>query len=126
MDEASSGNLPLEARPKWIVTHFLKWLSIVLGAALLLFFVAILIGVVFYSRISFPSDVSTHEIMDQYYVVIDWVDFFIEARFLVPSILLLWFLALIAEKVDEIVWLNASREDQDAILAKRGKSVTAT
>ena len=50
---------------------------------------------------------------------IDWASWSLEVLYFLPSVVLLWLIALVADRVDQLVWLSASREDQESILQRR-------
>lgn len=105
--------LPLSSRPKWIVPTLFKWASIML---LVLAFVLVCIGLWLEYQGRALVEASDGMVEIDFF----WESFSVDIIYLLPSVILLWLVALVADRVDQLVWLSASREDQDAILQKRG------
>lgn len=106
-----SERLPLADRPKWIVPRVFKWLSIVV--------LALLVGSWLISMWVLFEFSLAMEASDEFDIGMDWGSLALEFLFLLPAVVILWLIALIADRADQLVWLNASRGDQDAILNKR-------
>lgn len=106
--------LPLSAKPKWVVARIFQWLTVILTMLM----VAILLGILW---MQVAVDALNESQIDFNY---DFNQLWFDSVFILPSIGLLWLISLVAEKLDDLVWLNCSRSDQDEILVRR-KSKTA-
>lgn len=67
------------------------------------------------------EEVSVDELIlnDTYYVTYSFWYQALEGILVFSSVLLLWLISLVADRIDQLVWLTASRIDQDEILARR-------
>ena len=50
---------------------------------------------------------------------IDWASWSLDVLYFLPSVVLLWLVAMVVDRVDQLVWLAASRADQEALMRKR-------
>jgi len=108
----------LADRPKWWVPKIMKWLSIFGVVIAILMWVASTITYNFYDRIALDGGNS-----DSSEVYLDIGAFASEAAWasigLLFYVVVFWFLSLAIDKLDQLVWLNASDEDREVILTKR-------
>lgn len=113
----------LSDRPKWWLPRLFKWLAILSAVVGLVMWVA---SAWLYSMVSIDVlalDGAEEEIETSFLEMT--AGFLEEASILLIEILFvvafLWLLAIAVDKIDQLVWLNASDEDREDILAKRKK-----
>jgi hypothetical protein len=113
----------LSDRPKWIVPTILKWLTIIPVGAVLLFFVTAQWAIWELEKLYETAISQPEEGPLPFEWGYDLWDLAGELIWLVPTMGFLWLLSVAADKLDQLVWLNASEQDRREILArrKRGK-----
>jgi len=120
-------NYKLSDRPKWWLPRLFKWLAIICAA---IGFITWLISAWLYSMVSFDT-VALSEGGDELQETFTEMSasFLEEASSLLFDTLFivafLWLLAIAVDKLDQLVWLNATNEDRSAIIHKRKKKKNA-
>ena len=109
----------LSDRPKWWLPRLFKFVGI---AVALLGLVSYLASLMLYSS-AYALHGDSEEWQESREVLLgslmeDTATLAIEALF---ALAFLWLLAIGLDKLDQLVWLNASDEDREDILAKRKK-----
>lgn len=129
--------LPLSAKPKWIVPRLFKWLSIISFLLLLVAWVVSRWATYelekladaslnfdpsdpLYKSLEGFSDYAPDPVAEADYGLIAFFDSAVlELAYFLPSVAFLWLVALAVERLDDLVWINCDRDDQEAILQRR-------
>ena len=113
----------LSDRPKWWLPRLFKWLAIISAGIGL---VTWLMSAWLYSMVSFDSAALSEggEELQETFLEMS-ANFLEEASTLlfdtVFIVAFLWLLAIAVDKLDQLVWLNATVEDRAEIIQKRKK-----
>ena len=108
----------LSKRPQWMVTRVFMWLTV---APVILVFVGYAFS--WWAMWEAERFIAASDNTVDYGTPWDWgydlYDLAGELIWLIPTVGTLWLLASVADKLDQLVWLNASDEDRCFIMAKR-------
>ena len=112
----------LSDRPKWWVPRLMKWAAIIAAVFTVLFFV---VSIVIASFEVFDVMALGSSDGEGASLVLSLADLASESAWAAIGMLfyavVFWMLALAVDKIDQLVWLNATDEDRAEILAKRKK-----
>lgn len=112
----------LSDKPTWWVPRFMKWAALIAAVFTVLFFVISLVIASFEVFDVMALGASEGE---GFSLVVSLADMASESAWAAIGMLfyavVFWILALAVDKIDQLVWLNASNEDREEILSKRKK-----
>lgn len=115
----------LASRPPWRVVKIFRWLAILTAVLTLLGF--IMSGILYLQVMALNSAQENTDTENA--VSLDIADFLIEAAWsglgLLFYAVVFWMLALVADKLDQLVWLKASEQDKLHIYNQRQKKKNA-
>ena len=124
MDNSDSV-LTLAERPKWWLPRLFKWLSVILLViGILAWIVSEIIKIYLGSIIeSFDNENINEDVQDHFLTEVSDSMYSASIYFvdLMFTVLFLWLLAIAVDKLDELVWVNASDKDKAYIISKRKK-----
>jgi uncharacterized membrane protein YbhN (UPF0104 family) len=116
-------NYKLSDRPDWWLPKLLKWGS--MGLAILV----VLMGVLSFILHRIDSYALNPDADEENLVFINFAEFASELAWASIDILfyvvVFWLLSLAVDKIDQLVWLNATYEDRKEIISKRMKKKNA-
>ena len=108
----------LADRPKWWLPKVMKWLTLIGAIMAVLMWLSSTIVYFFHNRIILDEGGP-----DTAEVYFDMGDFASEAAWASIGLMfyagVFWFLSLAIDKIDQLVWLNASDEDKEFLIEKR-------
>lgn len=113
----------LSDRPKWWLPKLFKWLAIISAGIALITWLA---STWLYSMVAFDMAALNGDGEELQETFLEMIAGFLEeaSTLLFDTLFIvafLWLLAIAVDKIDQLVWLNATDEDRSEIIQKRKK-----
>lgn len=109
----------LSDRPNWWLPRLMKWFAILTaGLALIMWLGSFVLEAFDIMALNGGSNEEDSVVLDLSYLADEVMWGAIGVLFYAS---VFWMLSLAVDKIDQLVWLNASDEDREEILAKRKK-----
>jgi hypothetical protein len=109
----------LSARPKWIVPKIFMWMTLIPFMSVIVFLGASQWAMWEAEKFHALQKDDDTDSVSPFDWGFDLWDVSVEIMWIIPSLGVLWLLSLVADKLDQLVWLKASDRDRFEILQKR-------